>query len=140
MDSESDGLVASPALREQLLLLSTTVSKPSGTVLFRRGDPCAGAFLICKGRVRLSLDAGDKLLPARVLGTGCVVGLPATVAGLAYSLTAEVIEEADLASVPKERLDNCLRDNPELCLEVMRVLSREISMTRAALKSGGIRA
>lgn len=138
MDSETDGLVASSVLREQLLLLSTTVSTPKGTVLFRRGDPCAGAFLICKGKVRLSLDAGDTLLPARVLGKGCVVGLPATVAGLAYSLTAEVVEEADLASVPKDRLDECLRDNPELCMEVMRVLSREISITRTALKSGRI--
>jgi CRP-like cAMP-binding protein len=139
MDSETDGLVASSVLREQLLLLSTTVLTPKGTVLFRRGDPCAGAFLICKGKVRLSLGVDDLLFPARVLGPGCVVGLPATVAGLAYSLTAEVVEEADLASVPKDRLHDCLRENPELCMEVMRVLSREISVTRAVLKGSGIR-
>ncbi|MGB9492546.1 MAG: Crp/Fnr family transcriptional regulator [Terriglobales bacterium] len=138
MDSESDGLIASPALREQLLLLSTTVSKPNGAVLFARGDPCTGAFLICKGKVRLSLDAKNAVFPARVLGTGCVVGLPSAVSGLAYSLTAEVLDEAVLACVSKEKLGAFLRQSSEMCMEVMRVLSHEISMTRAALKNGCI--
>ncbi|MGA9528849.1 MAG: Crp/Fnr family transcriptional regulator [Terriglobales bacterium] len=140
MESGWDGLVASPALCEKLLPLSTTVSKPLGTVLFLRGDVCDGAFLICCGKVRLSLDAGDSLFPPRILGPGCIVGLPSALSGLVYSLNAEVVEDAMLACVSKEALCCCLRQNPELCMEVMQLLSREISTTRAVLKNGAIEA
>lgn len=137
MGSSSDGLVVSAALREQLLALSTTVSKPKGAMLFRRGDACAGMFLICKGKVRLSLDDTNTVFRPRIMGEGCVVGLPAAVAGTTYSLSAEVIESADLACVPQTTLGDFLRQNSSLCFEVMSILSHEISETRSAIKNSG---
>ncbi len=140
MGSGSDGLVVSAALREQLLVLSTRVSKPKGTVLFRRGDACAGVLLICSGKVRLSLEAADTAFRPRIFGAGCVVGLPSAVGGSHYSLTAEVIEQAELACVSQKALTSCLRESPVLCFEVMSILSNEISETRSALKHSGPRA
>jgi CRP-like cAMP-binding protein len=140
MRAGSDGLVVSSALREQLLGLATAVSRPKGTVLFRRGDACAGVFLICTGRVRLSLDATNPAFPSRILGAGCVVGLPSAVACSNYSLMAEVIEKAELACVSQKALNDCLRQNSKLCFEVMNILSHEISAARSAIKhSGGFR-
>ena len=139
MGRNSDGLVVSLALREQLLQLATLVSKPKGATLFRRGDACAGAFLICSGRVCLSLQPVHPSFPPRVLGAGCLIGLPAAVAGSEYSLTAEVSEPAELACVSRDALSDCLRQNSELCLEVMKILSHEISATRAAIKQGTVR-
>jgi CRP-like cAMP-binding protein len=140
MGSGSDGLVVSAALRDQLLALSTAVSKPKGTVLFRRGDACAGMFLICSGKVCLSLEAADTAFRPRILGAGSVVGLPAAVGGSNYSLTAEVLEDAELACVSQKALADCLRQNSALCFEVMSILSNEISETRSALKHSGLRA
>jgi CRP/FNR family transcriptional regulator, dissimilatory nitrate respiration regulator len=137
MVSRSDGLVVSPALSEQLLLLSTAVLKPKGTTLFQRGDACAGLFLIRKGKVRLSLDDTSAVFRPRIVGEGSVVGLPAAVAGSDYSLTAEVIEDAELACVPQEALAECLRQDSALCFEVMDILSHEISQTRLAIKNSG---
>ncbi|MGB9237135.1 MAG: Crp/Fnr family transcriptional regulator [Terriglobales bacterium] len=137
MVSESDGLVVSSALREQLLLLAAVVSKPRGTILFRRGDACAGVFLLCNGKVRLLLEDPAAILRPRIVGAGCVIGLPAAVGGSAYSLTAEVVEQAELACVPQEALNNCLQQNIELCFEVMNILSQELSETRSAIKQSG---
>lgn len=129
-------LVVSPALQAQLLPLATALSKTKGSVLFRHGDAVRGVFLIRSGKVRLALDGANSSFPSRILGPGSVAGLPASVAGSPYSLTAEVIEDAELAFVPRETLLECLQKNPQLCFEVMGILSGEISQTRSVLKRG----
>jgi len=132
------GVVVSAAMREELLRLATDVlSESKGTVLFHRGDPARGLYLICSGRVSVALDANNLAYPARILGPGSVVGLPATVAGSPYSLTAEVVDKAELVFVPRAAVLNCLSTNQALCFEVMQLLSGEISGTRAALKRAG---
>jgi CRP-like cAMP-binding protein len=138
MADASGRLVVSSALRERLLEISKVVVKRKGAVLFRRGDACEGMFLVCSGKVQMALDAMHPAFPPRLLGEGCVVGLPSAVAGSDYSLTAEVIEDAELAWVPQKELRGCLRENPDLCMEVMNILSREISETRAAIKCSGL--
>jgi len=129
-------LHVSQAMKDQLLHLGTIVSKRKGTVLFTRGDAVTGVFLIRGGKILLTLDRINLAFPPRTLGAGSVVGLPAAVGDTPYSLTATVIEDAELAFVPREALVDCLRQNPALCFEVMDILSREISGTRHALKSG----
>ena len=127
-------LAISLAMKEQILLVGTGVSRERGTVLFRRGDPVAGIYLIRSGTISLVLEGANHSFPTRLLGAGSVVGLPATMAGSPYSLTAEVIQDAELTFVAREVLLECLRQQPALCFEVMELLSREISGTREAVK------
>lgn len=129
-----EDMVVSPAMQEQILRLGTLVSKKKGVVLFRHGDAVTGMFLICSGKVQVALEGLNSALPARILRAGCVAGLPATVAGSPYSLTAQVIEDAELAFVPRHALMDSLRQNPQFCFEIMEILSGEISGTRSALK------
>ena len=127
-------LVVSPITQDKLLALATLISRPKGTVLFRHGDAVLGAFLIRSGKIQLALEDVDSAFPPRILGVGSVVGLPATVAGSPYSLTAQVVEDAELAFVPRALLVGYLQSDPQLCFEVMDMLSGEISETRSALK------
>src|ERR1700690_13977 len=120
MAAVPQGLVVSAALREEFLRLATSVSSEAkGTVLFRRGDAVRGLYLIKSGRVSVGLDTGSVAFPPRLLGAGAVAGLPASVAGSPYSLTAEVIADAELAFVPPPVVMACLQANPQLCFEVM---------------------
>jgi len=129
------GVVVSTTMQEELLRLATGISSESkGTVLFRRGDEPRGLYLICSGSVSLTLDAGIFPFPTRTLGPGAILGLPSTISGSAYSLTAEVVDNAQLAFVPRAAVLNCLATNQQLCFEVMELLSSEISGTRAVLK------
>ena len=137
MAAKPGDLVVSPAMREQLLRLATAMSKAKGSILFQHGDAVLGLFLIRSGKVRLALDGANSSFPSRVLGPGSIAGLPATVAGSPYSLTAEVIEDAELAFVPRLALLECLQQNSQLCFEVMDMLSGEISQTRSVLKNCG---
>jgi CRP-like cAMP-binding protein len=130
----SRDLTVSTELKFHLESLATTVARPKGTVLFRRGDDVVGAFLIHSGKVSLGLDCDTSIYPTRVLGPGCVVGLPATVSGNRYSLTAKVVEDAELGLISRESVMDCLRQHPDLCFKVMDMLSGEISEIRSALK------
>jgi CRP-like cAMP-binding protein len=127
-------LTVSKMMKEQLLRSATLVRKPKGTVLFQHGDPGIGVYLIRRGTVSLALDVANPAFPPRLCGPGAVVGLPAAVAGGRYSLTAEVLKDAELAFVSRDGLMRCLAQSPQLCLEVMQLLSGEIAGTRAALK------
>ncbi len=134
MTTRPGQLVVSPIMQDKLLALATLISRPKGTVLFRHGDAVLGAFLIRSGKIQLALEDVDSAFPPRILGVGSVVGLPATVAGSPYSLTAQVVEDAELAFVPRALLVGYLQSDPQLCFEVMDMLSGEISETRSALK------
>jgi len=139
MAAISTDLIAPPGLKTQLENLATTMTKPKGTALFRRGDDALGAFLIRSGKVALGLDCPSSIFPSRVFGRGSVVGLPATVSGNPYSLTAEVVEDAELGFIPRATVMESLRRHPQLCFEVMEILSNEISEFRSALKQVDLR-
>ena len=127
-------LIPSHVLQAELERLATIVLKPNGTTLFRRGDAVSGLFLIRSGQVSLGLDRETPGYPARILGPGAIVGLPATVSGKPYSLTAKVVDDAELAFVPRDAVLECLQNNPRLCFQVMDMLSGEISDIRSAFR------
>jgi CRP-like cAMP-binding protein len=134
MATQGRNLIPSPELKAELEQRAIVVFKPKGTILFRRGEDVSGVFLIRSGRVSLALDCETPLYPARVLGPGAIAGLPATVSGNPYSLTAKVVDDAELAFVPRDAVLECLQNNPPLCFQVMDLLSGEISDIRSAFK------
>lgn len=127
-------LVAPDELKQQLEIAGSPIQKTRGSFLFRRGDEVSGIFLICQGAVRLGLGRDLPGFPARHLGPGSVVGLPATLSDMPYSLTAEVLENSELIYVQRARLLDLLREKPELCFHVMAILSEELAETRTAIE------
>jgi CRP-like cAMP-binding protein len=137
MATPVNNLIPSPELQAELERMAVIVFKPKGTILFRRGDDVAGLFLIRSGRVSLGLDCETSVYPTRILGPGAIAGLPATVSGNPYSLTAEVVDDSELAFVPRDAVLECLHSDPILCFQAMEMLSGEISGIRAAFKQNG---
>ncbi len=125
----------SPDLQKQLTAIAMPISASAGKVLFHEGDPVRGAFLIRSGKVKLSLNGGSTAYPERALGSGSIVGLPATVSGEPYSLTAEVVQDCDLYFVTRTSLLNLLRRNPSVGYEIVRILGNEIFLMRKAAHS-----
>jgi CRP-like cAMP-binding protein len=128
-------LISSAELREKLLRLASPIAKPKGSILFRRGDEPLGVFLVRRGRIGLCLDCENKAFPRRVLGPGAIVGLPASVSGNPYSLTAEVVRDSEFAFVSRRSLVECLRNDPNFGFEIITMLSSEICDMRSFLKS-----
>ena len=123
--------VVSEELRERLEEMASSSAKPAGTVLFHRGDAVSGVFLIETGKVKLTLGESSAY-PPRKLGPGSILGLPATLAGAPYSLTAEVVENAQVGFIPRDAMLEFLRANPLLCFQVTQILGEELSEMRTA--------
>ncbi len=124
-------------VRKQLQAIATRVLKDKGAVLFQMGQECRGAFLIRSGQVQLSLDTVSSLYPARTVGSGFIVGLPATFSGEPYSLTAETKSKCRLDFIPRQKLLSLLHQNPAAGLQILRLLSEEIFYVRKLVNNGG---
>ncbi len=121
-------------LKLQLVAIGSPIRSARNAILFQRGDPVTGVFLITTGAAELRLDEKPTALPTQYAGPGSVLGLPAALSNMPYSLTAQVVEEAELVFIPRDKLMDLLRSQPQLCFRVMGILTEEITQTRAALE------
>jgi CRP-like cAMP-binding protein len=121
-------------LYRELKNLATPIFAATGRVLFREGQAPEGAFLIRSGRVRLSLDHTPQY-PVRSLGARSAIGLPSTFSGEPYSLTAEAECDSHLDFIPRPKLLELLRSNPEVGFQIVRMLSEEIFQIRKAARA-----
>jgi CRP/FNR family transcriptional regulator len=123
---------APPHLCEVLEAIGAESTANPGSFLFHRGDHCQGVFVIKSGRVRLSMET-HRSASERMAGPGSILGLPATMSGKHYSLTAEAVETSRYVFVDGYKVRDTLARNPELCFEVLGLLSREVQQLRERL-------
>ena len=125
--------LVSGAAQSHLLPVARRVTKSKGAVLFRGGEPAFGVFLVRKGSVGLRLEAeGGNTLWDRIVTRDSIIGLPGTLAGGSYSLTAVTLEESELAFIDRQTLIELIKSDPSLGLELMHVLGNEVLQARLA--------
>jgi len=112
---------------------------PRGTVLFREDQPARGVFLLCEGRVRLSVcSEGGRRMTLRVASAGEVLGLSAALAGGCYAVTAEALEAVQVAQVRRKDLLHFLREHRELCFQVVNQLSEDLHVAYDRVRTVGL--
>lgn len=112
---------------------------PKGTVLFREGQAARGVFLLCEGRVRLTVCAEDgSRLTLRTVTAGEVLGLSACLAGTAYEVTAEAMDKVQVAAVSRKNLLRFLRQHREACMHVVNLLSEDLHLAYGRVRSVGL--
>ncbi len=99
-----------------------------GTAVYRRGRAVRGVFLIRKGRVKLLLGEGPAGLALHVAGPGAVVGLGETMSGAPYEASVETLEACEIAFLPREEFLKYLRENCDICLQLVQLLSEDLHM------------
>ena|SRR5271165_2050834 len=125
----------------KLLTVAVLTTEPQGAVLFRRGEPAFGVFVIRRGSISLRLEGEKgKILIDREAGVDSVIGLPATLSGTRYSLSAVASEESDVGHVNNQALFDLIKSDSSLGLELMRALSEEVVQMRTILVSAGVAA
>jgi len=92
---------------------------PAGTVLFQEGQPCAGMYIIRKGRVRLYRNAGGEELTIDRLQDGDFFGEMACLLGQPRSVNAAVEEDSQILLVPTDVLDDLFRHKAGLGLKIL---------------------
>src|SRR5271169_1208343 len=112
---------------------------PGGTVLFREGRPAQGIFVLCEGRARLSVCAeSGRQLTIRIAGPGEVLGLSASLAGAPYEMTAELLDNAQVATVKRKDLLRFLHEHREACLRVVNLLSQDLHVAYDQVRAIGL--
>ena len=119
----------SPDLARQLKNVAAPVAIRKGNVIFRAGQPVRGAFLIRRGQVAMR-PKHPSCFPTRTVGSGRMIGLPATFSGEPYSLTAEAKTDCLLYFISRAMMLSLLRHNPKVGYQIIRILSEDIFQMR----------
>jgi CRP/FNR family transcriptional regulator len=122
-----------------LSAITSSASYPKGATLFVEGQPARGVFILCSGRVKLSTSSADgKTLILRISEPGEVLGLPATVTGTCYELTADVVEPAQANFIARNDFLGFLKDNGEAALRVAQQLGETYHAAIAEMRTIGL--
>jgi CRP/FNR family transcriptional regulator, cyclic AMP receptor protein len=99
---------------------------PTGTVLFREGEPGHEMFIIQKGRVQLTrnLQGVEKILA--VLPAGEFLGEMAIINQKPRSATATVIEETHLLVLDQPTFEKMIKDNTEIAVRMIKKLAARL--------------
>lgn len=110
---------------EALDAISSSATYPKDAVLFVEGQEPRGVFVLCNGRVKLSTNSVDgKSIIVRMAEPGELVGLPGTLSGKAYELTAEALEPLQANFIPRDAFLHFLREHGEAAVRVAEVLCK----------------
>lgn len=112
---------------------------PKGSVLFVEQEPPRGVFILCKGRVKLSINSSDgKTVILRIAEPGEVLGLHAVVSGQPYQASAETLEPCEVNFVRQDDFLRFLRENPEASLRAAQQLSQNYHIACEQVRSIGL--
>ena len=96
---------------------------PPKRTLFLQGDPAERFYVVIKGRLKLSrLSELGKEAIIRYIGAGEMAGAVAVLKGKDYPVTAEAVEETDVAGWDKPALLQQLRAHPEIAVDMLAVV------------------
>src|ERR1700739_2575636 len=129
----------SDAAVKAMAAITSSAAYPKSAPLFVEGQAARGVFILCSGRVKLSTSSADgKTLIVRIADPGEVLGLPATVTGKPYELTAEVIEPTQANFIPQQEFLNFLREHGEAALRVAQQLGETYHSAIAEMRTIGL--
>ena len=124
---------------EGLDAISSSSTYPTGAVLFVEGQTPRGVFILCNGRVKLSASSADgKALILRIAEAGEIIGIPGTIGGQPYEVSAEALEPIQANFIPRKEFLNFLREHGEAALKVAEILCHIYHATYQGIKYLGL--
>jgi CRP/FNR family transcriptional regulator, cyclic AMP receptor protein len=136
-----DGLFCNlpPPAVQRLVGITSAAAYLKGATLFVEGQSPRGVFILWSGRVKLSTASADgRSLILRISEQGEVLGLPATVTGKPYELTADVIEPTQANFISRTDFLLFLRKHGEAALRVAQQLGETYHSAIAEMRTIGL--
>ncbi len=128
------------ALADKLHTVGSFTQLPKGAFIFGQGDPAKGVYIVEKGRACVSLSGEDGVPRwTRVVGRGAILGLPSSISGEPYTLSAVALENIDATFISRNAVCELMTTDVNIATEIVSVLSEELSDLRrnvSLLKSG----
>ena len=130
--------LAQPSLNA-LDLIRLTNRYPKGAILFVEQEAPRGVFVLCKGRIKLSMTSSEgKTVMLRILQPGEVLGLHAVVSGRPYQATATTLDSCQVNFIRREDFLRLLSQQAEAMLHVSQQLSNSYEDACEQIRSLGL--
>lgn len=127
---------------ERIAACTSQVRLPTGSILFRKGDPCTGFHLIVYGQVKLAFGASDgSEKVVEILGPGQSFGEAVMFLDRPYVMFAETLADSLLLHVGKAVIYQELDHSPDFALRMLGGLAQKLhriigDLEGYSLKSG----
>ncbi len=116
------------------------ITRKAPTHLFRQGEPPVGCYLIKSGMLKLSMEAPDgHAIVQRVVSSGYIVGLPATINNCPYSLNCDVVQDAELLYLSHQALQRLMQNEGRAAMQILILLSNEVQAVRTEVATSSYR-
>lgn len=97
-----------------------------GNILFREGDECSAVFVICSGRVKISVSAREgRTFILRIAGPGDVLGMGSALGADEYEVTAEAIEPTQVHVLRTKLFKQMVQEFADASLGAARSLAKD---------------
>lgn len=103
---------------------------PTGTVLFREGEPGDRMYVIKSGRVRISKRVFDSEITVEELGPGEFCGELALVNQQPRVVTAVVTRDASVIPIDAAQFENMMRSNTDIALRMLKKMSQRLTQAQ----------
>ncbi len=112
---------------------------PAGSMLFMENEAARGIFIVCSGKVKLSVSSkGGRTLILQMAKPGEVIGLSASMSGIPYEVTAEALYPSQVAFIRREDFLGFVHRFPEAYASVIRQLNLQYGRACEQLRTIGL--
>src|SRR5215831_2310595 len=125
---------------DRIAAATVQVRAPAGTLLFRRGEACAGFHVIAYGQVKLALtgaDGAEKVL--EILGQGQSFGEAVMFLDRPYVVLAETLADSLLLAIGKHAVLAEIERNPKFARKMLAGLAQRLHYLVADLEANTLR-
>ena len=128
-----NSFIADPQFFQALEQRSVSMPCPKGRILFNQGEVPIGLYLLKTGKASLIMktDKGEEVVHLTV-GSGSILGLPAIVGHVPYSLSAKA-HGSKVNFIARKDFEELIQAQPSLYPKVLEVLAAEVRSARLAL-------
>jgi len=107
----------------------------AGLKLFSEGDLVTGIYVVCSGKLKITMktDKSDESI-IRLAGDGQVLGHRGISKNMVYPISAETLEDSELAFIPHEEFFTLLRQNIDLSFYMMMFFADELMRSEQKLR------
>jgi CRP/FNR family cyclic AMP-dependent transcriptional regulator len=128
-----------PAAAKEFESIKLSSRYPEGSILFLENEKARGIFLVCSGKVKLSVSSrGGKTLILQIASPGEVIGLSASMSGTPYEVTAETLHPSEIVFIRREDFMQFIHRFPEAYEAVIRQLNLQYGRACEQLRTIGL--
>ena len=118
---------ASPELFTALDAIASELHAKAGDCVFSEGSLSTGVYLLRSGSLRAhSAHKNGRSIVNRVIGPGAILGFPSAMCSRAFQYSTDALEDSKVGFVETRALNEYLRMLPDLCMQVVSMMSDEL--------------